>query len=77
VIFLFSRNLKLGAFHRVDELQALVYDYGAPITHNAQSVRAHTALGTMNNGVNSSCKFQLIDGSMRMSDIYIVYYRKW
>ena len=46
------RNLKLGAFQRVDELQAIVYDHNS----HGQVVRAQTALGTSTHGVPPSCK---------------------
>lgn len=55
------RNLKLGAFHRVDELQARVYDYG----NDGQVVRAHTVMGTINQGVPPSCKLYFVTGATR------------
>ncbi|XP_067931806.1 uncharacterized protein [Watersipora subatra] len=46
-----ERNLKLGAFHRVDELQAKVYDQSG---YDPHGVRAHTVMGMITPGAPPS-----------------------
>ena len=55
-----DRNLKLDAFQRVDELQAIVYD------QNGRLIRAHTAVGTVNGGL-PSCEYPITIATSNMS----------